>query len=140
MITRVVPATWREGSSVQQNSAQDSKKSRKMVLDSMQPQDCMESWSSMLYICSDEKQLTADDTSDTTLVKNKMKATFQLRQKVVPDSDTASTVLDLIPRFLDTPDLEHPACVTVSTSSSGQTRQFIIVLCAEKKVKSVTSQ
>ena len=44
-------------------------------------------------------------SSDTTLVKNKMKATFQHRQKVVQDPGTASTVLDLFPRFLDTPGL-----------------------------------
>ncbi|KAJ4939810.1 hypothetical protein JOQ06_029246 [Pogonophryne albipinna] len=41
-------------------------------------------------------------SSDITLVQDKMKATFQQRQKVVQDRATASTVLDLFPRFLDT--------------------------------------
>jgi len=41
-------------------------------------------------------------SADMTLVKDKMKATFQHRQKVIQDPATASTVLDLFPRFLDT--------------------------------------
>lgn len=39
------------------------------------------------------------------LVCCNMKATFQYRQKVVQEPATASTVLDLFPRFLDTPGL-----------------------------------
>lgn len=41
-------------------------------------------------------------SSDKALVKDKMKATFEYRQKVVKDPATASTILDLFPRFLDT--------------------------------------
>ncbi|XP_060921976.1 uncharacterized protein LOC133018968 [Limanda limanda] len=91
---------------VQRNSAQDSKKSRT---------NFQEGPKTPRSIHSDEKQLTGDEcreaisvmkhSSNTTLVKNKMKATFQHRQKVVQDPDTASTVLDLFPRFLDTPGL-----------------------------------
>ncbi|XP_069388057.1 uncharacterized protein [Paralichthys olivaceus] len=91
---------------VQRNSAQDSKKSKTTF---------QEGPKTPRSIRSDEKQLTGDEcreaisvmkhSSDTALVKNKMKATFQHRQKVVQDPDTASTVLDLFPRFLDTPGL-----------------------------------
>lgn len=41
-------------------------------------------------------------SSDKAIVKDKMKATFQYIQKVVKDPATASTVVDLFPRFLDT--------------------------------------
>ncbi|XP_069381497.1 uncharacterized protein [Paralichthys olivaceus] len=91
---------------VQRNSAQDSKKSKTTF---------QEGPKTPRSIRSDEKQLTGAEcreaisvmkhSSDTALVKNKMKATFQHRQKVVQDPDTASTVLDLFPRFLDTPGL-----------------------------------
>lgn len=91
---------------VQRNSPQNSKKSRTTFQEGPKTPRC---------IRSDEKQLTGVEckealsvmkhSSDVTLVKNKMKATFQHRQKVVQDPDTASTVLDLFPRFLDIPGL-----------------------------------
>jgi len=98
---------------VQRNSVKDSKKSRTTF---------QEGSKTPRSIRSDEKQLTGDEcreaisvmkhSSDTTLVKNKMKATFQHRQKVVQDPDTASTVLDLFPRFLDTPGLVNINWIT----------------------------
>ncbi|KAJ8369410.1 hypothetical protein SKAU_G00094380 [Synaphobranchus kaupii] len=88
---------------VQRNSAQDIKKSKSTFQEGPKTPRSMRSV---------EKQLTGDEckeamsvmrhSSDMTLVKNKMKATFQHRQKVVQDPATASTVLDLFPRFLDT--------------------------------------
>ncbi|XP_071325218.1 uncharacterized protein [Trachinotus anak] len=58
------------------------------------------------------KQLSGDEckeamsvirhSADMKLVKDNMKATFQYRQKVIQDPATASTVLDLFPRFLYT--------------------------------------
>lgn len=109
---------------VQRNSAQDSKKSRTTF---------QEGPKTPRSIRSDEKQLTGDEcreaisvmkhSSDTTLVKNKMKATFQYRQKMVQDPDTASTVLDLFPRFLDTPGLVNikwiaDDCLLIDTHSA----------------------
>ncbi|KAL3972576.1 GPI-anchor transamidase subunit K [Sarotherodon galilaeus] len=44
-------------------------------------------------------------STDMKHVKDNMKVTFQHRQKVVQEPATASTVLDLFPRFLDTPGL-----------------------------------
>lgn len=71
---------------VQRNSAQDIKKSKSTF---------QEGPKTPRGIRSDEKQLTGDEckeatsvtkhSSDTTLVENKMKATFQHRQKVVQD-------------------------------------------------------
>ncbi|KAL6467115.1 hypothetical protein MHYP_G00249190 [Metynnis hypsauchen] len=91
---------------VQRTSAQDRKKSKTTF---------QEGPKTPRNIHSNEKQLTGDEcreaisvmkhSSDTILVKNKMKATFQHRQRVIQDPDSASTVLDLFPRFLDTPGL-----------------------------------
>lgn len=91
---------------VQRNSAQDNKKSKTTF---------QEGPKTPRSIRSDEKQLIGDEckeaisamkhSSDATLVKKKMKATFQHRQTVVQDPGSASTVLDLFPRFLDTPGL-----------------------------------
>ncbi|XP_037387943.1 uncharacterized protein LOC119263450 isoform X2 [Pygocentrus nattereri] len=39
---------------------------------------------------------------DKTVVKDKMKATFKHRQKLVHDPEKTSVILDLFPRFLDT--------------------------------------
>lgn len=44
-------------------------------------------------------------STDMKHVKDNMKVTFQHRQKVVQEPATASTVLDLFPRFLYTPGL-----------------------------------
>ncbi|XP_056287855.1 uncharacterized protein LOC130204894 isoform X1 [Pseudoliparis swirei] len=45
-------------------------------------------------------------TTDESVVKEKMRATFQYRQTVVQqDQQDSSTVLDVFPRFLDTPGL-----------------------------------
>ncbi|XP_076879167.1 uncharacterized protein LOC143527764 [Brachyhypopomus gauderio] len=97
--------SWRL-KTVQRTSAQDHKKSNTTF---------QEGPKTPRNIHSDEKQLTGDEcreaismmkhSSDTILVKNKMKATFQHRQRVIQDPDSASTVLDLFPRFLDTPGL-----------------------------------
>ncbi|KAM3599323.1 uncharacterized protein V6R79_003644 [Siganus canaliculatus] len=91
---------------VQRNSAQDSKKTKTTF---------QEGPKTPRSIRSDEKQLTGDEckeamsvmklSNDATVVKKKMKATFQHRQTVVQDPGSASTVLDLFPRFLDTPGL-----------------------------------
>ncbi|XP_063043022.1 uncharacterized protein LOC134437461 [Engraulis encrasicolus] len=91
---------------VQRTSAQDHKKSKTTF---------QEGPKTPRSIHSDEKQLTGDEcreaistmkhSSDTILVKNKMKATFQHRQRIIQNPESASTVLDLFPRFLDTPGL-----------------------------------
>lgn len=91
---------------VQRNSAQEIKKSRSSFQDGPKTHRSMH---------SPVRQLSGDEcneaisvmrhSSDTTLVQDKMKATFQKRHKVVQDPATASTVLDLFPRFLDTPGL-----------------------------------
>ncbi|KAJ8000805.1 hypothetical protein DPEC_G00184130 [Dallia pectoralis] len=44
-------------------------------------------------------------TADEELVNEKMKRTFQYRQALVHDPERSSTVLDVFPRFLDTPGL-----------------------------------
>ncbi|KAM9758721.1 uncharacterized protein ACNS7B_005632 [Menidia menidia] len=42
-------------------------------------------------------------STDKAVVKEKMRATFEYRQKLVHDPDATSSVLDVFPRFLDTP-------------------------------------
>nr|XP_046232400.1 uncharacterized protein LOC124052326 isoform X2 [Scatophagus argus] len=44
-------------------------------------------------------------STDNCVIKEKMRATFEYRQKVVHDKDAASSVLDVFPRFLDIPGL-----------------------------------
>ncbi|XP_035760815.1 uncharacterized protein LOC102792227 [Neolamprologus brichardi] len=44
-------------------------------------------------------------STDRSVVKEKMKATFEYRQKLVHDPDATSSILDVFPRFLDTPGL-----------------------------------
>ncbi|XP_019899180.1 uncharacterized protein LOC105021033 isoform X2 [Esox lucius] len=44
-------------------------------------------------------------TNDKALVKEKMKMTFQYRQAMIHDPEKPSTVLNVFPRFLDTPGL-----------------------------------
>ena len=43
--------------------------------------------------------------TDTSLIKDKMKATFEYRQKLVHNKNDASSVFTAFPRFLDTPGL-----------------------------------
>lgn len=47
---------------------------------------------------------TIRHSSDESVVKEKMRATFQYRQKMVGD-DASSSFLDVFPRFLDVPGL-----------------------------------
>jgi len=47
---------------------------------------------------------TIRHSSDESVVKEKMRVTFQYRQKMVGD-DASSSVLDVFPRFLDVPGL-----------------------------------
>ncbi|KAF3851587.1 hypothetical protein F7725_013359, partial [Dissostichus mawsoni] len=42
-------------------------------------------------------------SADESVVKEKMKATFQCRQAMIRDQQASSTVLDVFPRFLDIP-------------------------------------
>ncbi|XP_042082578.1 uncharacterized protein LOC102307055 isoform X2 [Haplochromis burtoni] len=44
-------------------------------------------------------------STDRSVVKEKMKATFEYRQKLVHDPDATSSILAVFPRFLDTPGL-----------------------------------
>ncbi|CAM4652279.1 unnamed protein product [Leuciscus chuanchicus] len=44
-------------------------------------------------------------STDVSVVKNKMMATFQYRQTLVQDQQNSATVLDVFPRFLDVPGL-----------------------------------
>ncbi|XP_074523915.1 uncharacterized protein LOC141788757 [Halichoeres trimaculatus] len=77
-------------------TSQNGPKSHRNIFTSVQQlsgDECKEAMSMMKH------------STDVTLVRDKMKATFQHRQKVVQDSATAATVLDLFPRFLDTPGL-----------------------------------
>ncbi|KAK5888415.1 hypothetical protein CesoFtcFv8_014510 [Champsocephalus esox] len=86
---------------VQRNSAQEIEKSK--VSFQGGPRHSMHSPVRPLSgdECNEAMSVTRH-SSDITLVQDKMKATFQQRQKVVQDRATASTVLDLSPRFLDT--------------------------------------
>ncbi|KAG9272531.1 hypothetical protein AMEX_G13540 [Astyanax mexicanus] len=100
---------------VQRTSTQDRKKSKTTF---------QEGPKTPRSIHSDEKELTGDEckeaisamkhSSDAILVRNKMKATFQHRQRVIQDPESASTVLDLFPRFLDTPGLVSIKCIPVN--------------------------
>ncbi|KAM9385553.1 uncharacterized protein KZ484_007049 [Pholidichthys leucotaenia] len=44
-------------------------------------------------------------STDKAVVKEKMRATYEYRQKLVHDQDATSSILDVFPRFLDTPAL-----------------------------------
>ncbi|KAL7401290.1 hypothetical protein ABVT39_025913 [Epinephelus coioides] len=44
-------------------------------------------------------------STDATAIKEKMRTTFQYRQSLIKDEQCSSTVLDVFPRFLDTPGL-----------------------------------
>ena len=44
-------------------------------------------------------------SADTVLVKDNMKATFGHRQEMVHNPEMSSVVIDLFPRFMDTPGL-----------------------------------
>lgn len=44
-------------------------------------------------------------SSDRAMVKEKMRTTFEYRQKLVHGPDATSSVLEVFPRFLDTPGL-----------------------------------
>ncbi|XP_041823597.1 uncharacterized protein LOC121628578, partial [Melanotaenia boesemani] len=44
-------------------------------------------------------------STDKFVIKEKMRATFEYRQKLVHDQDATSSVFDVFPRFLDTPEL-----------------------------------
>ncbi|KAJ4941196.1 hypothetical protein JOQ06_027483, partial [Pogonophryne albipinna] len=93
---------------VQRNSAQEIEKSKVSFQGGPKTHRSMH---------SPVRQLSGDEgneamsvmrhSSDITLVQDKMKATFQQRQKVVQDRAAASTVLDLFPRFLDTSGLNE---------------------------------
>jgi len=41
-------------------------------------------------------------STDKSVVKEKMRVTFDYRQKLVHDQDATASVLDVFPRFLDT--------------------------------------
>lgn len=41
-------------------------------------------------------------STDKSVVKEKMRATFEYRQKLVRDQAATASVLDVFPRFLDT--------------------------------------
>jgi len=49
-------------------------------------------------------------SADESVVKEKMKATFQCRQAMIRDQQASSTVLDVFPRFLDIPGLVRTTC------------------------------
>ncbi|KAF3851823.1 hypothetical protein F7725_005178, partial [Dissostichus mawsoni] len=44
-------------------------------------------------------------STDKAVVKDKMRATFEYRQKLIHDQDATSSVLDVFHRFLDIPEL-----------------------------------
>lgn len=91
---------------VQRNSASEKKTSKSTFQDS--PKTHRNMHSVVRQLSGDECKEALSvmrHSNDATLVKDKMKATFQHRQNVVQDPATASTVLDLFPRFLDTPGL-----------------------------------
>lgn len=44
-------------------------------------------------------------STDNSMIKEKMRATYEYRQKLVHDQDATSSIFDVFPRFLDTPKL-----------------------------------
>ncbi|KAM9398772.1 uncharacterized protein ACWYII_031268 isoform 6-T6 [Salvelinus alpinus] len=52
--------------------------------------------------CREAISVLQHTTTNDSLVREKMMATFQYRQEVVHDPEKSSTVLDVFPRFLDT--------------------------------------
>ncbi|XP_055749445.1 uncharacterized protein LOC129830770 isoform X1 [Salvelinus fontinalis] len=52
--------------------------------------------------CREAISVLQHTTTNESLVREKMMATFQYRQEVVHDPEKSSTVLDVFPRFLDT--------------------------------------
>ncbi|XP_066529672.1 uncharacterized protein [Hoplias malabaricus] len=75
---------------------QDSPKSRREALPSGEQlfgDECREALSTMRH------------TTDESVVKERMRATFQYRQKMVHDKDASVSILHVFPRFLDIPGL-----------------------------------
>ncbi|XP_049338304.1 uncharacterized protein LOC125803859 [Astyanax mexicanus] len=77
-------------------SYQDSPRSRREALPDVEQlfgDECREALSTMRH------------STDESVVKERMRATFQYRQKLVRDKDASMSVLDNFPRFLDIPGL-----------------------------------
>ncbi|KAJ7989843.1 hypothetical protein DPEC_G00308690 [Dallia pectoralis] len=94
-VQRHTLASWRRPS---KNVLQDGPKTRRESLLTCQQlfgEECREAISTIRH------------SSDESVVKEKMRATFQYRQKMVGDCDASSSVLDVFPRFLDVPGLHY---------------------------------
>ncbi|XP_072532560.1 uncharacterized protein [Salminus brasiliensis] len=77
-------------------SHQDSPKSRRETLlsgEQLFGDDCREALSTIRH------------STDESIIKERMRATFQYRQKLVYDEDASVSILDVFPRFLDIPGL-----------------------------------
>ncbi|KAI9543546.1 hypothetical protein NQZ68_008593 [Dissostichus eleginoides] len=77
---------------------QDGPKSKRdflLTCEQLTGEECREAISFMMH------------SADESVVKEKMKATFQCRQAMIRDQQASSTVLDVFPRFLDIPGFKN---------------------------------
>lgn len=56
---------------------------------------------------------TMKHSTDESVVKLKMRTTFQYRQKVIHDLDSSCSVFDVFPRFLDIPGLVSKSYLSI---------------------------
>ncbi|KAK2907051.1 hypothetical protein Q8A67_006036 [Cirrhinus molitorella] len=92
---------------VQRNSVSNLKGASKVV--------CQDGPKTLRETSSTTEQLSGDEcteaismmkhSTDTTVIKEKMKITFKYRQNLIHDPEKSSLILDYFPRFLDTPGL-----------------------------------
>ncbi|KAM7416970.1 hypothetical protein PAMA_018852 [Pampus argenteus] len=91
---------------------QDSPKTQRECLltgDQLLGEECREALSIMRH------------STDISVVGEKMRATFDYRQKLVHDQDATASVLDVFPRFLDIPGLiEQDFCMMFGDHVSGR--------------------
>ena len=85
-------------------SHQDSPKSRRETLlsgEQLFGDDCREALSTIRH------------STDESIIKERMRATFQYRQKLVHDKDASVSILDVFPRFLDIPGLVRTCILNI---------------------------
>ncbi|KAI9533059.1 hypothetical protein NQZ68_026612 [Dissostichus eleginoides] len=72
-------------------------------------------------------------STDKAVVKDKMRATFEYRQKLIHDQDATSSVLDVFHRFLDIPELQGASLTTFLEKV--EARQPFLLCIGEQRKK-----
>ncbi|XDV16209.1 hypothetical protein PO909_016025 [Leuciscus waleckii] len=103
---------------VQRNTGSNSRRTSKSVYKDG-PKTLRETSSTVEQLSGDqcrEALSVMKHSTDQSIVKERMKATFKYRQNMLHDPDKSSHILDYFPRFLDTPGL-FSLCTRLSKTS-----------------------